>query len=184
MMYIRDWAKWLQGKSTKQVLIKLEELFNLVETDDLTGLANFRAFKREMKFAIANFKRFKTKFCVVNIDLAEFKKINDKLGHAEGDKALIFFADLLKVGIRETDLAFRIGGDEFAVLLGHTDIKSAQVFMDRFLSDLNGAKKGFDMQSVYKLVKLSYAISEWKGKDVLDTYLKKLDVKMYEKKRS
>lgn len=184
MKYVRDWDKWLQGKSNKQILKKLSELHDLVEVDELTRLANFRAFRRELKFAMANFKRFETKFCVVNIDLAGFKKINDTFGHTEGDKVLIFFANKLKESTRETDIAFRVGGDEFATILTHTDIKSAKQFMDRFLQNLAKEKESLDAGSVYRLARPSYAISEWKEKDVLDTYLKKLDAKMYEKKRS
>ena len=102
--------------------------------DPLTGLGNHRAFQEELDRQVAAGLRYQVPLALLLIDLDEFKAINDGRGHAAGDRVLRGFGQLLNVALRRADRAFRIGGDEFAVLLPHTDLEGARVVARRLLS--------------------------------------------------
>ena len=89
--------------------------------DSLTGLGNHRAFQEAVARMVEGARRYGTAFSLVLIDIDEFKRINDTRGHAVGDQLLAEVGALINATIRTTDAAFRVGGDEFALLLPHTD---------------------------------------------------------------
>lgn len=91
-------------------------------TDHLTGLANRRRFERQLARELARTTRFGHPFCLLLLDIDDFKKVNDSFGHEIGDEALRGLAKTLQEGIRGVDLAARIGGDEFALILTETDV--------------------------------------------------------------
>ena len=100
---------------------RIHHLESLSMTDELTGLANLRGLKRFLRRAIANARRYDEYGVVGYIDLDDFKEINDRHSHAAGDRLLRHVAGILKAKIRITDMAARIGGDEFAVVLSRSD---------------------------------------------------------------
>ena len=100
--------------------------------DELTNITNRRGFLMLAEQSISFAKRHSIPVTLIFLDLDQFKVINDIYGHAEGDKALITFADVMKNSCRDSDVFARIGGDEFVVLLSNTDIKSAEEFISRF----------------------------------------------------
>lgn len=102
-----------------------EKLYNQAHYDGLTGLANRRVLNEYLKQAVARAKRDETTFCVLFIDLDRFKSINDSMGHAAGDNLLVEVAKRLEASCRETDLAVRVSGDEFVILLTEFDDKQA-----------------------------------------------------------
>jgi diguanylate cyclase (GGDEF)-like protein len=102
--------------------------------DQLTGLGNHRAFQEELDRQVAAALRYGVPLSLLLIDLDEFKAINDGRGHAGGDKVLRGFGQLLQLALRRADRAFRVGGDEFAVLLPHTGLAGANVVARRLLS--------------------------------------------------
>lgn len=102
--------------------------------DPLTGLGNHRAFHEELDRQVAASLRYGVPLGLLLIDLDEFKAINDGRGHAGGDRVLRGFGELLGVSLRLADRAFRVGGDEFAVLLPHTDLEGARVVARRLLA--------------------------------------------------
>jgi diguanylate cyclase (GGDEF)-like protein len=102
--------------------------------DPLTGLGNHRAFHEELGRQVAASLRYEVPLALLLIDLDEFKAINDGRGHAGGDRVLRGFGGLLAGSLRLADRAFRVGGDEFAVLLPHTDLEGAQVVARRLLA--------------------------------------------------
>lgn len=104
-----------------------DKLYHQAHYDGLTGLANRRVLNEHLKQAVARSKRDETVFCVLFIDLDRFKNINDSMGHAAGDNLLVEVATRLKKNCRETDLAVRMSGDEFVILLTDFDDKLAPV---------------------------------------------------------
>ncbi len=101
--------------------------------DPLTGLGNHRAFQEELDRQTAHAMRYNVAVALVLIDLDEFKQINDSAGHFGGDQTLASFAGLLAGALRRVDRSFRIGGDEFALLLPHTDADGAHIVTRRLL---------------------------------------------------
>ena len=102
--------------------------------DPLTGLGNHRAFHEELARQVAGSLRYEVPLALLLIDLDEFKAINDSRGHAGGDRVLRGFGGLLAGSLRLADRAFRVGGDEFAVLLPHTDLEGAEIVARRLLA--------------------------------------------------
>ena len=93
-----------------------ENLRNLSLTDDLTGLYNRRGFFTMVEPVLKLAKRYQRSVFLLYADIDELKKINDVLGHKEGDQAIIDIANIFKATFRETDVVARIGGDEFVVI--------------------------------------------------------------------
>jgi diguanylate cyclase (GGDEF)-like protein len=102
--------------------------------DSLTGLGNHRAFQEAVSRMVEGSRRYGTAFSLVLMDIDEFKRINDTKGHATGDQLLSEVGALISATIRHTDAAFRIGGDEFAILLPHTDANGAVALARRLLA--------------------------------------------------
>jgi diguanylate cyclase (GGDEF)-like protein len=121
----------LLSAALAEAKVRLEELEQLADTDTLTPLPNRRRFVRELERVTAQAKRHGTPAAVLYVDLDSLKAINDMHGHFAGDAALIHVARLLGSLIRTTDVAARIGGDEFALILDHLDHNSAIETADR-----------------------------------------------------
>ena len=102
--------------------------------DNLTGLGNHRAFQEAVTRMVEGSRRYGTVFSLVLLDIDEFKRINDTRGHAVGDQLLGQVGDLIRATIRHTDSGFRVGGDEFALLLPHTDAGGAIGLARRLLN--------------------------------------------------
>lgn len=101
------------------------ELKRLSITDGLTGLYNHKHFYDLLEKELARAKRYERPLSVLFLDIDFFKSINDKFGHKLGDEVLNQVANLILANLRETDNAFRYGGEEFAVLLTETDQQDA-----------------------------------------------------------
>lgn len=108
-----------------------QEAQRLSLTDPLTGLWNYRYLKESMRREVERASRFHHTLAVLTLDLDRFKHVNDGYGHPAGDAVLIEFARRIRSEIREVDLAFRQGGEEFVVLLPETDARGATVLAQR-----------------------------------------------------
>lgn len=134
------------------LMIRLQELLELAErsarTDSLTGLANRRAFIERLEVESRRARRYRRPLSLAYLDLDDFKRFNDTLGHAGGDRALRAFGHALGGSVRFTDLAARMGGDEFAVLLPETDASAARRALEEVRARLGaagGAWPGFSV---------------------------------------
>ena len=103
-------------------------------SDSLTGLGNHRAFQEAFDRHLHRVQSAGTSLALVLIDLDEFKLVNDSAGHAVGDELLAEFASRLSLALRRGDEAYRVGGDEFALLLPGTDADGAAIVARRLLA--------------------------------------------------
>jgi diguanylate cyclase (GGDEF)-like protein len=109
----------------------LERERALSRTDALTGLSNSRAFYEEAERMLSRSRRYKRALSLAYIDVDDFKKVNDTLGHLGGDEVLKAVGGALRSTVRAGDLVARLGGDEFAVLLEETEQEGARAFLTR-----------------------------------------------------
>src|SRR5438105_10131002 len=110
------------------IIMEYEDLKKLelnAVTDPLTGLYNRRLFAESFEKELNRARRYTHPLSLVILDLHRFKEVNDKHGHPRGDEVLRVAAATLKKALRTSDSAFRIGGDEFALLLPQTDAQQA-----------------------------------------------------------
>lgn len=105
-------------------------------TDPLTGLANRRAFDERLRIEIARAGRHGQPLSVVVVDVDDFKRVNDTWGHEKGDEVLVWVARFLQSQLRLTDIACRIGGDEFVVILPATARDGAEALVGRLRGTL------------------------------------------------
>jgi diguanylate cyclase (GGDEF)-like protein len=103
----------------------------LIYTDDLTGLHNYRYLEMILDQEILRAERYKLEFSLIFIDLDHFKEINDSRGHLAGGQALRETADLLRLCVRDADILFRYGGDEFTGFLAETGAQGAANVAER-----------------------------------------------------
>ncbi len=108
-----------------------EEAQRLSLTDPLTGLWNYRYLRESMRREVERALRFGRRLTVLVLDLDHFKQVNDTYGHAAGDTVLGEFARRIRIGLREVDVAFRQGGEEFVVLLPETDAYGGIIVAER-----------------------------------------------------
>lgn len=160
---------------------RLEELERLADEDPLTRLLNRRAFVREITRFTALAERYDTPSSILFFDVNGLKTINDTYGHAAGDKALLHVADCLRGNVRSTDVVGRLGGDEFGILLVHTDTEGAQAQGRRLAEAVQGQHVALD--EAWHQVSVAWG---WHmlgpGTDISDA-LRAADQKMYRHKR-
>ncbi|MFG1954114.1 diguanylate cyclase [Micromonospora sp. NPDC048830] len=121
-----------------------EEAQRLSLTDPLTGLWNYRYLRESIRREVERASRFGRMLSVLALDLDRFKAVNDTWGHAAGDAVLVEFARRVRGEIREVDLAFRQGGEEFVVLLPETDARGATIVAERLGAAVRGAPVALD----------------------------------------
>jgi diguanylate cyclase (GGDEF)-like protein len=125
----RDLSKKIEEMQILQV--RAEEFERLALVDSLTGLANRRVAEGRLASEAARSARYGHPLTVISFDLDKFKQINDTYGHLAGDQVLKAFARRLESTTRKSDLAARMGGDEFLVLLPECTTSHVQMLLDR-----------------------------------------------------
>ncbi len=121
----------------------------LATIDELTRISNRRGFMTLAQNSLSLCARHNAPVSLVYFDLNEFKPINDRFGHAEGDRALVAFAYLMRKTFRDSDVCARLGGDEFAVLLTNTPGQHAAEIVARFRAQIDfynrESKRGYEI---------------------------------------
>ena len=129
---------------TNNLRIQYDELQKLSLQDYLTGLANRRYVEQQLKLELERACRIGHASTILILDIDNFKEINDKFGHLEGDKALKVLASELKEAVREVDLPARFGGEEFLLLLPETTLEQGKIVAEKIrnrISQLNIASR-------------------------------------------
>jgi len=160
---------------------QLESLV-LATTDELTGIPNRRGFFQLATQGLALANREDEGSAVLMFDLDGFKRINDRLGHDAGDKALVAFARCLFMSNRESDVIGRLGGDEFCALLPDTDIAGTRAFMQRLVDEVARVNTSGTIPVPLRF-SAGMAVADPELNESLDRLLARADARMYEYKR-
>jgi diguanylate cyclase (GGDEF)-like protein len=173
---------------SSQAVVALEnaQLHRIVQhqalIDSLTGLANRRSAEDTLKFELARATRFGGEICVVLADLDDFKQINDRYGHPFGDELLKEFANALRATVRESDVAARWGGEEFALVLPGTGAEGGADLANRVREIVEGrmvqAPDGTDVR-----VTGSFGVASFPESEELGELLAAADSALYAAKR-
>lgn len=150
--------------------------------DPLTGLYNRRYLDEIANWLWASSKRRSEPMCILLADLDHFKDVNDTYGHEVGDQTLRAVAEVLAVHARQTDIVFRVGGEEFLIVCPNTDQASGLAIADRLrerVSVLGKAQLGFNGRQT-----ISFGIATWQPDSPHDVFdlLSRADVALYKAK--
>lgn len=190
-LFFRDELDVL-GSAANQLSTELEQLHQKIEQntreleniamyDLLTGLPNRNMLQYQLKKSLAALERNQGQVAVLFLDLDDFKKINDSLGHAYGDKLLVEAARRLRACLRQTDMACRFGGDEFVVVLTDTSVgdypkEVAQKILNIFKAPIELSGRQFYMSTSIGLTTTITADS------TTDELIRQADMAMYDAK--
>jgi diguanylate cyclase (GGDEF)-like protein len=157
------------------------EAHHLAYHDILTGLPNRLMLMQSLQHAILEARERRQQLALLFIDLDHFKLVNDRLGHAIGDRVLTIVASRLLTTIRASDIACRYGGDEFVVLLSDiADIEVVRAIVDKILACLEGPYV-IDGNDVHMRASIGFALYPSHG-DRCDALLSHADASMYQSK--
>lgn len=167
------------------VLIEYDELKKLnlnAVTDSLTELYNRRVFNEFFERELNRAKRYNQPLGLVMMDMNRFKEVNDKHGHPRGDEVLRMAAATLKKALRTSDFAFRIGGDEFALILPQTDAPQSHALSRRIETVFADTLKSLQLNVT---VGMDYGVANYpQDGDSADELVRIADERLYERKHA
>lgn len=173
-----------ERKKAEEALQESERRYReLSIIDDLTKLYNSRHFYAQLKREIDRSNRYGQPLTLLLLDLDEFKAFNDAYGHVEGDYVLSRFGQIIKLCLRETDSAYRYGGEEFTIMLPMTTDKEAIVTAKRIQTEFK--KEVFSPlpgQNVH--VTVSIGLAQYKTMEEMKSFVHRVDRIMYKAKKS
>jgi len=155
-----------------------DEVYKLAALDQLTGLYNRRSGEQRLAEEMSRAVRHGRPLTILLADLDGLKQINDQLGHAAGDLVLKRFSERLRKAIRGSDLAVRLGGDEFLVLLPECRADEVR----HVLSRLDGLEVDFDGKPIP--VRFSRGWVDYKQGETAEEFMRRCDETLYEDKRA
>lgn len=171
----------LLEKKVKERTIKLEasntKLDRLAKTDALTQIHNRYFFMECLDAEVKRYYRYYSVFSLIMFDLDYFKQINDTYGHQKGDEILIEVSRLVKQSLRDSDSLFRFGGEEFMVILPHTQLNEAYEIADRMRLLIE--KSDFGLQTP---TTISVGVVAFTDGDSVDSVISKVDTLLYHSK--
>ena len=171
---------WFLGKSRVKNRWYLKSLEESATRDGMTGLLNHREAMRRLEYQMNLSGRTGTPLCVIFFDLNDLKPINDALGHESGDQMIVAAADSIAGSIRKTDIAARIGGDEFLAILPNFNFEHTQSVVQR-IEQLYADKA---LKLFGRRLTLSWGLACWEGvSDSVEELIARADQNMYAMKQ-
>ena len=161
---------------------ELEATSDLVRHDQLTGVLNRRGLDDMFAKEMARTRRHASSLCVGLLDIDNFKKLNDSLGHTAGDQALIHLATVCRQTLRPQDSIARYGGEEFIILLPDTNLTEATQALTRLQRELT--KRFFLHDNEKVLITFSAGVTELLAEDDQTSVVNRADTAMYQAKQS
>ena len=168
-----------QMDSIHEDLVKAEAL---AVTDPLTGLPNRRGLDLAISRELSRARRLKSEVCIAIIDIDHFKAINDEHGHGVGDQALVHLANVIRPGIRETDVVGRFGGEEFLLLMPDTPLTGAEFTLTRLLRTLE--RSPLHVRTGTITMRFSAGLTQWRLGERAKEPIERADRAMYEAKQA
>ena len=174
----------MELESSRQTVIdmsrELEQTKSKALIDPLTKVLNRNAYDIRIIQMIREYKRYKDPISLILVDIDHFKKFNDKHGHRSGDRILHSVATSIQEPIRSSDLVFRYGGEEFAVLLNRASLGKAQKIAEKIRKHV---EKEYYIDHSKKLkVTISMGVTRVKEEDTEETLFKRVDQALYRAK--
>ncbi len=160
-----------------------ERIVNMAETDDLTGIWNKRYFRRQLPQEVERSRVYALPLTLMIFDVDDFKNINDSFGHTVGDVVLSELCGAVRESLRPPDVFARFGGDEFAIILPHTDLAGAVAVAERIMQKVRLMTIPADEEGFIKC-SVSIGISDYTLEDQAQDLVRRADEKLYEAKRS
>jgi len=174
---IRKWQATQRSKALQ------EDLERQVNIEPLTGLLNRRMILQTLKESMKRARRYEERLCVLFLDIDNFKQINDLYGHNAGDSTLQKVAVQLQKKLRDTDTVGRYGGDEFLIILPHTDLANAQFPAERIRKAVEALRMKNAKGNTYRLT-VSVGIVEYKPGDDVTSIIDRVDNMLYGAKKN
>lgn len=156
-----------------------QKLMQLATRDPLTGAGNRRALENKLREAVNMFKRAGSPVSMLLMDLDHFKKVNDRHGHAAGDEILKSVTQIIKLRIRVTDGLYRIGGEEFVIVLDGQDLKRAAHLAEQLRTIVEANELVPD-----QAVTISVGVAELREGESGNDWMHRADEALYRAKRS
>ncbi|HEX7311949.1 MAG TPA: GGDEF domain-containing protein [Gaiellaceae bacterium] len=151
-------------------------------TDELTELANRRRFMERLDTELRRAERFDEPLALVFADLDDFKRVNDLYGHHVGDSVLRAFADVIRGRVRAIDLAARLGGEEFAILLIETDLNGAEALAENLRSAVASMEVRIGGRPPVRIT-ASFGVSDYPSARGAEDLMAAADLALYQAKR-
>ncbi len=159
---------------------ELAQTARMVQNDPLTHALNRRGLDEVFRIEVSRSSRYRVPLTVVMIDLDNFKAINDNLGHAAGDRALVHFVTTAQASLRSTELIARTGGEEFVVVFPATGVADCVDAIRRLQREL--ARSQFQFEGQFVAMTFSAGAAAWRENESLAQILRRADAAMYEAK--
>ncbi len=172
--------KELNENLEQKVKEQTDEIRKQALKDSLTGAYNRKAYNEKINELLNEFTRYNIFFSIIYVDLDDFKKINDIFGHHKGDEVLINFCEIVKEHIRINDELYRMGGEEFAILLPNTQLGTAKIVSNKLLELLRKNLKVDDKTPVT----ISGGLVQVLKKDTAEAIYKRVDELLYKSKKT
>ncbi len=172
-------------KEVREIRKVINEVREESQIDPLTGVLNRRAFDLALANQIDEATDQNEPLSLLLCDIDFFKKFNDDYGHLVGDKVLQFVAKQLKRSIKGRDFVCRFGGEEFAIILPQTSLKSAMIVADQLRSVISKSRlKRANSDEVYGHVTLSFGVAELGPDDARNDLIDRADRGLYQAKKN